>query len=235
MSDKMQRLTLGTEQDPEFFPQAVEQLEQLSAQPVYKTVTRIISGGQRGADRWGLIAARDLGLKTGGTAPKGWRVQLPDESDGSDPDLAGFGLVEHTSPTYPPRTKKNVEDSDGTLWVGYEKSGGGRLTIGHAQLSQKQIIVNPTPEVLREWLQLHQIRVLNVAGNRASSHNLTIEAITYCLIVQALAPMVGKSAPQVLDEQLERQLALEGKEGDNPNRMHSEGVAYLEQVTLDLF
>ena len=79
-------------------------------------ITKIIAGGESGADTGGLRAARDMDVLTGGTAPRGWRICLPDGSDGSDPELGTkFGLVEHDSYDYPPRTRQNVTDSDGTV------------------------------------------------------------------------------------------------------------------------
>ena len=38
-------------------------------------LTKIISGGQTGADYGALLAAHALGLETGGWAPKGWRTE----------------------------------------------------------------------------------------------------------------------------------------------------------------
>jgi hypothetical protein len=146
---------------------------------------KIISGGQRGADRAGVEAARDLGLASGGTAPRGWRVRLPDGSDGSDPDLAELGLVQHTSASYPARTRLNVENSDGTVWFGYAKAGGGKLTTGHCKKIGKPVIVNPSPDQLAAWVRDHAIRVLNVAGNRESSFNPEIHQQVYRSIVLA--------------------------------------------------
>ena len=38
--------------------------------------SKIISGGQTGADMGGLLAAKDLGIRTGGWMPKGWLTEL---------------------------------------------------------------------------------------------------------------------------------------------------------------
>lgn len=151
------------------------------------TLKKIISGGQTGADKAGLDAAKALGLETGGTAPKGWRICLPDGSDGSDPTLAEYGLVEHESREYPPRTIQNVKDSDGTVWFGYAASPGGKLTIKTAKAESKPFIINPTAVELREWVEANQIEVLNVAGNRQSPDNPTISEATYKTIVEAFS------------------------------------------------
>ena len=76
-------------------------------------VARVISGGQTGADRGGLEGARRVGTPTGGWAPKGWLTER-----GADPSLAAFGLREHASPLYPPRTEANVLEADATLLLG---------------------------------------------------------------------------------------------------------------------
>ncbi|MBD1864287.1 MULTISPECIES: YpsA SLOG family protein [Trichocoleus] len=149
------------------------------------TLKKIISGGQTGADKAGLIAARALGLETGGCAPKGWRICLPDGSDGSDPSLQDYGLVEHESREYPPRTILNVQSSDGTVWFGYEKSPGGKLTLQTAEAKGKPSIINPTASELREWVTAKDIQTLNVAGNRQSPENPDIFEFTYQTICEA--------------------------------------------------
>ena len=56
-------------------------------------VTKIISGGQTGADRGGLDAALHLGIPCGGWCPKGRLAEddvIPDE----------YPLKEHTSRSY---------------------------------------------------------------------------------------------------------------------------------------
>ena len=72
---------------------------------------QVISGGQTGADLGGLIAARAFSLRTGGWMPMGFLTL-----DGPQPDLAKlYGLQEHSSASYPPRTRRNVQQSDATI------------------------------------------------------------------------------------------------------------------------
>ena len=72
---------------------------------------RVISGGQTGADRAGLAAAKAAGIATGGWMPKGFRAL-----DGPHAEFAAiYGIQEHTSDRYPPRTALNVKESDATL------------------------------------------------------------------------------------------------------------------------
>ncbi|KKL74176.1 hypothetical protein LCGC14_2067470, partial [marine sediment metagenome] len=84
-------------------------------------IKKVISGGQIGADMGGLFAAYTApGIETGGWAPKGFRTEA-----GSKKILgAKYKLKETKSPTYPPRTKRNVLNSNGTVWFGSTKSPG---------------------------------------------------------------------------------------------------------------
>jgi hypothetical protein len=123
---------------------------------------RIISGGQTGADLGALVAAKRLGLDTGGTAPKGYRTDA-----GPQPDvLRGFGLIEHPSSAYPPRTVCNVRDSDATVLFGILTSPGCALTKRLCEQYRKPYLENPLAVELRRWVLVNQVTVLNVAGNR---------------------------------------------------------------------
>ena len=154
------------------------------------SVTRIISGGQTGADQGGLAAAVTLGLATGGWAPKGWRTDT-----GPAPWLARLGLQEHPSASYPPRTRANVESSDGTLVVSARRSAGTDLTIRLAQQCRKPLLVISLDDVkedlwseataVQAWIRKFGIQVLNVAGNRESVAP-GIARVTHDLLVAAL-------------------------------------------------
>ena len=129
-------------------------------------IKKIISGGQTGADRGALEAGKKLGIETGGTAPKGYRTEK-----GSDYSLKNFGLIEHESFEYPPRTIKNIQDSDGTVWFGNTNSPGAKLTLSMVNKYDKKSITNPdTPEILRNFIEFYNIKTLNVAGNRESKN-----------------------------------------------------------------
>lgn len=124
---------------------------------------KVISGGQTGADRTGLECAKRLGLETGGTAPKNYRAE-----GGVDLTLKDFGLVEDASWTYPPRTEKNVKDSDVTLWFGKSNSPGGRCTVDFCTKHKKRFVDNPDAEEMRMIAASYE--VVNVAGNRKSTN-----------------------------------------------------------------
>lgn len=128
-------------------------------------IKKIISGGQTGADQAGLFAGKTLGLEVGGTAPPNFMTH-----EGSNIGLLqGFYRLkegESDPRTYPKRTRKNVEDSDGTVIFGNWKSPGSRMTKTSCLHMRKPVIINPTSEQLRVWVDDNGIEILNVAGNR---------------------------------------------------------------------
>lgn len=83
-------------------------------------ITKIISGGQTGADRGGLDAAIHCDLPHGGWCPKGRKAE-----DGIIP--VKYQLKEMASLEYLPRTKANVFDSDATVIFTYGPLTGGSL------------------------------------------------------------------------------------------------------------
>ena len=86
-------------------------------------LTKIISGGQTGADRAALDVAIELNIPHGGWIPKGRKTE-----DGLLPDK--YQLKEMSTASYPKRTEKNVIDADGTLILTHGKlSGGSALTV----------------------------------------------------------------------------------------------------------
>lgn len=128
-------------------------------------ITKVISGGQTGADQGALDAARARGVATGGWMPRGFLTEA-----GPRPDFkTTYGMQEHRSALYPPRTRKNVKESDGTIWVGSEAtSPGWRCTVAAAEYYAKPILRNPTAQIVRSWAKQWGVRTLNVAGTRAS-------------------------------------------------------------------
>lgn len=128
---------------------------------------RVISGGQTGADRAALIAARAAGIATGGWMPAGFRAH-----DGPHPEFADrYGMRETPSEHYPHRTALNVKESDATLrFATVWDSPGEVLTLALCREHGKPVLdVTPggavTPGDVCEWLVATRARVLNVAGN----------------------------------------------------------------------
>lgn len=132
---------------------------------------KIISGGQTGADRGALIAAKRSGFPTGGWMPMGFKAE-----DGNHPEYSDlYNLQEHSSPKYPPRTAKNIYESDGTIIISSgAASPGVRLTISILDRCNKPyILIHPlddrmTPRKALVWVTNNNIEVLNVAGHRES-------------------------------------------------------------------
>src|ERR1700720_2115642 len=139
---------------------------------------KIISGGQTGADRAGLDFAIETGLEHGGYVPKGRKAE-----DGRIADR--YILIELRTSSYPPRTRKNIEESDGTVILSLERrlSGGTKLTreladklgkpVLHIYDSRKERRATPDSvraeiQALTDFLRCNKIEVLNVAGPRES-------------------------------------------------------------------
>jgi len=134
-------------------------------------IRRIVSGGQTGADRAALDAARALGVETGGWVPRGRWAE-----DGRVPER--YPSMKETDSSEPAeRTECNVRDSDGTVVFSHgELSGGTRWTVEvsgrlHKPLLWLDLSTQPVETAavrLLEWTAAEGIEVLNVAGPRAS-------------------------------------------------------------------
>ena len=151
---------------------------------------KIVSGGQTGADQGALSACVQAGFPYGGWIPKGRRTEK-----GKVP--ARYRMRQHWSRHYPPRTEKNVADSDGTVIFTYGKSDGGSLlTIDFAKRHGKPWLAvdatRPHDEIVARvvrWIRrrLPDGAVLNVAGSRRSK-----------------APGIHRAVKQVVVEVLSR-------------------------------
>ena len=118
-------------------------------------------------DRAALDCAIDLDIPHGGWCPAGRRAE-----DGIIPQH--YHLVETASPEYADRTRKNVEDSDGTLVLNRNRlEGGTAATLGFARSCGKPVMVvdldsPPATGDIRDWLVANDIKHCNVAGPRES-------------------------------------------------------------------
>lgn len=157
-------------------------------------LVKVISGGQWGADRAGLQAARIMSLETGGTAPPGFQTY-----QGPCPELGKvFGLRELDNglrkcgigEAYVRRSMANVDDSDATLVFRLRSSVGTDKTIAYCktgrwgkdgpgiQADQTEyrhclVIRDLAPSALTsnvttilKFLEAERIYTLNVAGHR---------------------------------------------------------------------
>lgn len=145
---------------------------------------KIVSGGQTGADQGALDGAISCGFPYGGSLPAGRKTE-----DGTLP--LSYDMDEMTSESYADRTEKNVVDGDATLIVSHGPlTGGSALTLKIAKRLGKpctHIDLNlynaaqAAAEVF-PWIESCKIRVLNVAGPRASS-DAKIYVCVHTLIV----------------------------------------------------
>ena len=147
------------------------------------SVTRIISGGQIGADQVGMQVATDIGIPTAGMAPPGWATSKGPMKDA----MLKWGMTEGLPDPkiYRNRTIANVRqaarDGGGTVifFATQAKKGkrvkvpsrGSFLTQDEAIRAAEQFgtappIINPSAQRLREWIDRHQITTLNIAGSR---------------------------------------------------------------------
>jgi len=138
-------------------------------------IFKIISGGQTGADKGGLIAAKKANIKTGGIAPKGFMTEA-----GKDPSLISeYGLRENFSDDLKERTLSNLRGAHCTIVFATKPgSRGTKFTIDSLEKEKRMyIVLNPfesdAPEKVREFLDLVYERyknplIVNIAGNRES-------------------------------------------------------------------
>jgi hypothetical protein len=129
--------------------------------------TKIISGGQTGADRAALDWAIKNQCSHGGWCPKGRAAE-----DGIIPER--YHLEETPDSNYKQRSMWNVRDADATLIVTLERelTGGTLVTLQSAKVMNRPCLrVMPRDdwrENLKTFLKNQSIQILNVAGPRRS-------------------------------------------------------------------
>ena len=138
--------------------------------PRKNLVSRIVSGGQTGADRAALDWAIRNRVPHGGWCPRGRIAE--------DGVLAEkYERREAQSPDYRWRTRQNVTDSDGTLILNIGTLDGGTLETTkfaegfgkpHLLLQLDSGVRDEDIQQLLDWLRGESIGALNVAGPRES-------------------------------------------------------------------
>ena len=138
-------------------------------------ILKIISGGQTGADKGGLIAAKKAKIKTGGIAPKGFMTEA-----GKDPSLKSeYGLRENYSDDLKERTLSNLRGAHCTIVFATKPgSRGTKFTIDSLKREKRMhLVLNPfendATKKVRDFLDLVYERyknplIVNIAGNRES-------------------------------------------------------------------
>ncbi|MEI6606716.1 MAG: putative molybdenum carrier protein [Verrucomicrobiota bacterium] len=158
------------------------------------TFIEIISGGQTGADRAGLDVAIARGLPHCGWCPKGRKAE-----DGPLP--ACYCLTETPSASYLVRTERNAAESDATvIFTIGSLTGGSKRTAEFAKRHRRPFLhlslvpgrETLTAEKLADFIRMHRVARLNVAGSRESKapgiHALVCRVldITLCLLLWSL-------------------------------------------------
>lgn len=141
-------------------------------------ILKVISGGQTGVDRAALDAALAAGIPIGGWCPRGRRAE-----DGTIPAI--YPLRETPSRDYRERTRWNVRDSEGTLILTRaEFRGGTALTWRQSRRLHRPVFVGDLRDEISDlvrqidhWAAVHHVRILNVAGPRASQQPLAHELV----------------------------------------------------------
>ncbi len=146
-------------------------------------ISKIISGGQTGADRAALDFAVTHKIPHGGWVPKGRLAE-----DG--PISEAYGLQEMSTKSYPKRTEKNVIDSDGTLIISHGSLSGGsaytrKMAMKHNKswfhMDLKKLPTFQAAMLIKDWISKNKIETLNVAGPRASEDPLIYSLVTIVL------------------------------------------------------
>lgn len=139
-------------------------------------------------DRAALDSAMALQIPHGGWCTAGRKAE-----DGKIPER--YLLVELDSPEYGERTRKNVEDSDGTLILNRDTlEGGTALTLTFTRNLGKPVMIvdlenPPEQQEIRNWLTTNNIRHCNVAGPRESNRPGIYRQA--CHFLQALLAVPG--------------------------------------------
>tara|TARA_R110002111_G_scaffold259523_1_gene329646 strand:+ start:1241 stop:1705 length:465 start_codon:yes stop_codon:yes gene_type:complete len=133
-------------------------------------LSKVISGGQTGADRAALDAALELDFPIGGSCPVGRMAEDGPINDEYTLTEIGGG--------YRQRTKQNVVDSDGTA-IFYESylRGGTEATVlfcirqgkPYKLIDIAVVESQRATELLSGFVQEFNVSVLNVAGPRSSN------------------------------------------------------------------
>ena len=155
-------------------------------------IEKIISGGQTGADRAALDWAIEHGIPHGGWCPKARKAE-----DG--PIDLRYNLQETPRADYLQRTEWNVRDTDGTVvfTANATLSGGSKRAAEFAQKHDKPCLhlsaqggMGKAQQGLRDFIRQHGIKVLNVAGARASKEPdvgaFVTETLTLALLQDGL-------------------------------------------------
>ncbi|MFC1819533.1 YpsA SLOG family protein [Thermodesulfobacteriota bacterium] len=195
-------------------------------------ITKIISGGQTGADLAALDVAIELGIPHGGWIPKGRKTENGRLSE-------KYQMKEIKSIDYAQRTELNIVDSDGTIIFSHGKlTGGSALTLKLAKKHNRpcfhidldDLSDYKAAEIITDWLDIRNIEVLNVAGSRASKDPQIYEDVQNVLKSVLYPPpeKITSNYPHTVDEAVDRLVdTLPMKEKANIANMDESEIALL--------
>jgi hypothetical protein len=134
-------------------------------------LVKVISGGQTGVDRAALDAALTSTVSCGGWCPAGRWAE-----DGPIPEH--YPLLETPEPSPDIRTRRNVEEANGTLIITLGSWDEGTLaTKTAAEMLSRPLcaidLTETTPDqaiaMIKTWIRTERIGILNIAGPRESN------------------------------------------------------------------
>lgn len=167
-------------------------------------LSKIISGGQTGADRAALDVAISFGIDHGGFVPKGRKAE-----DGVI--ATGYNLTELETRRYAVSTEKNIVHSDGTLIISRgDLKGGSGLTRTmalnhdkpwfHLNLGTAELLAGAGSA--NSWIDKNSIEILNVAGPRLSEdpgiYEAAVKALKALLCLNLLGVISCSQGPSEL-------------------------------------
>jgi hypothetical protein len=192
-------------------------------------ISKIISGGQTGADRAALDVAIEVGIPHGGSVPKGRKTEK-----GALPTK--YRLQEMPTADYPKRTEQNVITSDGTLIISHGELTGGSDFI--RQMAEKhgkplmhvdasKVSSDAAVELIKAWISGSQVKVLNVAGPRASK-----DPKIYGTTEKLLTKVIQSFFPKTVDEAVK--ILLDGMPLKDKGKIANSEEADLSGLHLSL-
>ena len=145
-------------------------------------ITKIISGGQTGADRASMDIAIEMDISYGGWCPKGRIDEIGLIPKKYEKMTEIGGVFKNDKDNYDARTILNIKSSDGTIIfvpsipLPPNIKDGTLLTIKEVIAQKKPFLLVEVTKPFEqnisacsEWVKEHNISTLNIAGPRESS------------------------------------------------------------------
>jgi hypothetical protein len=141
--------------------------------------TKIISGGQTGAERAALNVAIKFNIPHSGWIPLGRNAE-----DG--PISNKYQLSEMPITSYSKKTEQNVLHADGNLIVSHGSLSGScshtkKIAIKHGlpwyHVNLTKTSIFQSALLIFQWIEINKIRVLNVTGPKVSEESTIYEGV----------------------------------------------------------